>query len=223
MTKKKGIASKLFLVLVALTLLSCCFLGTTFARYTSGGTGSATTGVALWKIDVTDGIATGEHTVDFGKLSPSYEAWSSFSDKRTNETGAVLLATIVNSGEVSADVTIDVGKAVISGTASYGSGITEENASTGTAAASEAQVKNLFSIAITVMDAVGSPVEANEGVYTLAPGATLSIRGNVTWTSTDDWGQQVSDAIDTWVGQNMTSVSYSVSYTAVQASEQSAA
>lgn len=223
MTKKKGIASKLFLVLVALTLLSCCFLGTTFARYTSGGTGSATTGVALWKIDVTYGIATGEHTVDFGKLSPSDEAWSSFSDKRTNETGAVVLATIVNGGEVSADVTIDVGEAVISGTASYGSGITEENASTGTAAASEAQVKNLFSIAITVMDAGGSPVEANEGVYTLAPGAKLSIRGNVTWTSTDDWGQQVSDAIDTWVGQNMTSVSYSVSYTAVQASERPAA
>ena len=53
MTQRKSIGAKLFIALIALTLISCCFLGSTFARYTSGGKGSASTGVAKWSIDVT--------------------------------------------------------------------------------------------------------------------------------------------------------------------------
>ena len=41
---------KLSFILVVLTLLSCCFLGSTFARYTSGGTGTATVQVAKWDV-----------------------------------------------------------------------------------------------------------------------------------------------------------------------------
>lgn len=55
MTNKKSIVSKLLLGLVLLTLISCCFLGSTFARYTSGGSGSASTGIANWSIDITGG------------------------------------------------------------------------------------------------------------------------------------------------------------------------
>ena len=46
MTKKKSIFIKLFVALVALTLISCCFLGSTFARYTSEDSGTASVNVA---------------------------------------------------------------------------------------------------------------------------------------------------------------------------------
>ena len=59
MTQKKNIASKLVLVLFVLTLLSCCLLGSTFARYVSGGTGSASVGIAKW--DVTRVFRFNEH------------------------------------------------------------------------------------------------------------------------------------------------------------------
>lgn len=46
-TEKKRISSKIFVALAALTLVSCCFLGTTFARYTTGTTsGSAGADIA---------------------------------------------------------------------------------------------------------------------------------------------------------------------------------
>ena len=41
MVKKKEIVSKLVLGLFVLTALSFCFLGSTFARYTSGGESTA--------------------------------------------------------------------------------------------------------------------------------------------------------------------------------------
>lgn len=51
MKQKTRIASKLFAALVVLTLISCCFLGTTFARYTSTSTGKAIIRVANWSIN----------------------------------------------------------------------------------------------------------------------------------------------------------------------------
>lgn len=51
MKQKTRIASKLFAALVVLTLISCCFLGTTFARYTSTSTGEAMIHVANWSIN----------------------------------------------------------------------------------------------------------------------------------------------------------------------------
>ena len=55
MTKKKNIASKLVLVLFVLTLISCCLLGSTFARYVSSGSGQASVGIAKWDVDFEDG------------------------------------------------------------------------------------------------------------------------------------------------------------------------
>ena len=65
MTKKKNIASKLVLVLFVLTLISCCLLGSTFARYVSGGTGSASVGIAKWEIDITGGGTSGATEIEF--------------------------------------------------------------------------------------------------------------------------------------------------------------
>lgn len=106
MTKRKSIVSKILLAIVALTLISCCFLGSTFARYTSGGTGSAGTSVAKWDV----GFDTeGQTEITETKLSPSMDEYKGADDKRTNSTGKILVATITNSGEVKASVTITAG------------------------------------------------------------------------------------------------------------------
>ena len=67
MTQKKSIASKLLLAAIALTLISFCFLGSTFARYTSSNGGQASLNVAKWDVSMGEGSIS----VDFEKLSPS--------------------------------------------------------------------------------------------------------------------------------------------------------
>ena len=57
MKQKSRIVSKLFAALVILTLISCCFLGSTFARYTSKSTGTASVGVAKWDVDITNDLS----------------------------------------------------------------------------------------------------------------------------------------------------------------------
>ena len=72
MTKRKNVVSKMLLLVLILTLISCCFLGSTFARYTSSGNGSATLNVAKWAIDIKGGAIEGGMSVNFAeKLSPS--------------------------------------------------------------------------------------------------------------------------------------------------------
>ncbi len=229
MTKKKGIASKLFLVLVALTLLSCCFLGTTFARYTSGGTGKATTAVAKWDIDVKNNAQSDGTTVDFGKLSPSddeFQAVTSADDSRKNSTSKTLVATITNSGEVAATITVATGDVEITlkTATEYDEAGYVINASATAAegdGASETQVKACFSAEVDVCNAEG--VSHGSSTVTLQPNESLTVYATVTWTSQDMWGQYVSDAIDTWIGENVESVAYTFTYTAVQASERPAA
>lgn len=233
MTKKKGIASKLFLVLVALTLLSCCFLGTTFARYTSGGESIAKTAVAKWDIDVENNAQSEETTVDFGKLSPSddeFQAVTSADDSREKLTSKTLVATITNSGEVAATITVAAGEVEITlktaageETVQYGTGYSINDSATAAEGngASETQVKACFSAKVYVCNAEGVP--HGSSTVTLQPNESLTVYATVTWTSQDVWGQYVSDAIDTWIGENVESVAYTFTYTAVQASERPAA
>lgn len=107
-TEKKRISSKIFVALAALTLVSCCFLGTTFARYTTGTTsGSAGADIADWEIVVTDGNTSGSVADDFLVISPVGEAHDS--DERVNTiegSGAVI--TITNKGQVNAEVKVTV-------------------------------------------------------------------------------------------------------------------
>ncbi len=229
MTKRKGIVSKLFVAVVALTLISCCFLGSTFARYTSKGNGSATTNVALWDIDFGAGKDAGSADVTFDdKLSPAAGEYKGESDKRTNPTGKVLVATITNNGDVDASVTVEAGAltvTLLSGkqydTTGYGN---NAGALTGDGA-TQWQVETLFSIklyqgntqegtgATEIKDAI--EVAAKSG----ASATTVYIFAEVTWTSHDDQEEVVSDAIDTWAGENVESVKYAISYSAVQMSE----
>lgn len=101
--EKKRIASKLFAALVVLTLISCCFLGTTFARYTSTNVGgNATIDVAKWDIDVASGstVEVGETKANITQLSPSMDT----TDNATNTSTPVLVAVVTNNSEVSATI-----------------------------------------------------------------------------------------------------------------------
>ena len=102
MTKKRHTASRMLLALIALTLVSFCFLGSTFARYTSTGTGTATTQVAEWSITGAEDFESASAEIDFQQLSPSAAPYASA--ERTHSTGKVKVAAITNTGDVNAKV-----------------------------------------------------------------------------------------------------------------------
>ena len=235
MTKRKGVISKVFVVLVVLTLLSCCFLGSTFARYTSGGSGTATMQVAKWDVEQT----YGDMNVSFNTLSPSMEVWQS-GKTRTHPSDAVKIAAIKNSSEVNANVTFEVGDTVtvaLNPSTTWGWGTSFAcDPTTGAVkgAPSQDEVAGLFSITLYVTsdDSAGFD-NATKEVYTpgtseeitLKPNEAVYLYATVTWTSDDDLNSTSTatgvepDALDTWVGENVESVAWTVSFKAVQSSE----
>lgn len=234
MTKKKNIASKLVLVLFVLTLISCCLLGSTFARYVSSGSGQASVGIAKWDIDITGGGTSGSTTVTFGSLSPSKEEFSN-SSTRSNKTGMVQVATIKNSGEVAATVTVEAGAIAVNlgyiGEAQYSfatdKAYTTENAERvqfdPNYGASKEQAEGLFTIALYRGESADAATAITDDITLNAKGGSVKIWAELTWTSADGSAAGIAayaDAIDTWVGEHVASVSYDITYTAVQASQQ---
>lgn len=222
MTKKKRVVSKLTLLVVLLTLISCCFLGSTFARYTTSGTGSAKVEVAEWNLSIT-GEGVGETEMSFDKLSPAKGAYKD--TVRTHATGKILVATITNSGDVDALVTVTAGALAVkdepapnySGDDASAAGIT-----------SAADVLAVFSIALyTGTDGTQDPVSGSytaiSGDLKLATNKTLYIYAEITWTSdVGDKTGEAADKRDTWIGENVTTIGCTLSYTAVQDSERPA-
>ncbi len=231
MTKRKGIVSKVVLVLVVLTLISGCFVGTTLARYASQGSGSATTGIALWSITMKGDGTSADTPVKFGDLSPSMDDFKSGNRTHSIYTAPKLIATITNNSEVSAAVTIKVSDIEIS----YVGGGTFESLTDGrpSTISSESYITDNV---LKVSFYYGTGSEWSEGYQVINAGGsyettlasrtgTISVFANVTWV-TQDINQSSSvgntaaaDAIDTWIGQNVESLSCTLSYTAVQASE----
>ena len=225
MTNKKNIASKLVLALFILTLISCCLLGSTFARYVSGGTGEATIGVAEWDVSIDDS-AMATITVD-DKLSPSAAVFDAdATNARSNSTGRLPVATITNNGDVNALVSVS-GTDTITATAGVSFGETEvtpENYTT-VSAPTQTQVEDLFSVTLYYYagsDNADSASELTSAQTVAANGGSIYIYAVVTWTSDDKVEGATAayaDAIDTWVGENVTSLSFTLSYTAVQNSK----
>ena len=223
MTNKKKIVSRILLVIVALTLISFCFIGTTLARYTSENSGSASTGVAKWAVAFTGGATETEgepQTASFGNLSPAQEAYTG--TQRTNSTGGKKIAEIANTGAVDAYITLTVGGETLTGPSSYSDPTADE-------------VKALFDIKLyyatsDLDDFVESP--SSEGSLTAitsgtqigtalaAPSGKFYIYGEVIWAAADaeSSGDQgaAADELDTWVGENVETVSYTITYKAVQ-------
>lgn len=211
MTQKRKLVSKLFVAVVVLTLVSCCFLASTFARYTSGGSGTGTVEVATWKVT---GEGAGQINAQFKQLSPSMDEY--VDTPRTHSTAPVLVATITYEIDVNGILTLTVGEETITKTAENWGTYDEE------------QIKGLFDIQLYLSNATASNVESLAGKEVASDAETAVTAGSgtyyvyavVTWTS--DVGGKTgtdADARDTWVGANVTSVGYELSYTFVQNSE----
>lgn len=214
MTQKRKLVSKLFVAVVVLTLVSCCFLASTFARYTSRGDGTGTVKVATWKITGEGTGDAGKIEAKFNKLSPSKDPYNN--TPRTNSTAPVLVATITYEIDVNGILTLTVGEETITKTAENWGTYDEE------------QIKGLFDIQLYLSNATASNVESLAGKEVASDAETAVTAGSgtyyvyavVTWTS--DVGGKTgtdADARDTWVGANVTSVGYELSYTFVQNSE----
>lgn len=227
MTKRKGIVSKVVLVLVVLTLISGCFVGTTLARYASQGSGSATTSVANWRVSITDDAVSDSASMAFSNLSPSADAWKA-ETTRSHSTGKIKVATIQNAGEVNATVTVSV-DTTVDNVEVYGLNDSSNDASTTEvsfvdSSYDKAKVLSLFTVDLYYGTSDGAAnatnsIESGTALATLAPSNTYYIYAKVTWESDDASGETAADELDTWVGNNVGSIVYTLSYTAVQASE----
>lgn len=213
MTQKRKLVSKLFVAVVVLTLVSCCFLASTFARYTSGGSGTGTVEVATWKVT---GEGAGQINAQFKQLSPSKDAYDN--TPRKHSTAPVLVATITYEIDVNGILTLTASEETITKTAADSDwGTYDEN-----------QIKGLFDIQLYLSDAKASNVESLAGKEVASDAETPVTAGSgtyyvyavVTWTSDDKTVKgEAADTRDTWVGANVTSVGYKLSYTFVQDSQ----
>lgn len=198
---KKRILTRVLIVIAALTLLSCCFLGSTFARYVTNADGSGTVGVAKWDVSVTTS-ASGSYT--FTKLSPDMAADGTEGD-RTNSTDSVTLLTVTNSSDVSAKVEYNVASFTPNWKTGYNSGEQEGNYEKW-----GGLFNTIFSISVSVdsghtdmvLDAKQSSTEPD----------SLTLTATVTWKT-------VNDEVDTWYGQWLESITVKINYTAYQNSE----
>ena len=207
---KKRILTRVLIVIAALTLLSCCFLGSTFARYVTSGSGAASIGVAKWDVAVTPS-AEFDVEQDANKLSPSQTAFTNADTTRSNSTEKFLVATITNSGDVNALVSVTGTDDVTLTATGYG----DNNRTT----AAEA----CFSIKLYKGDDASdtdttTALDATENVA--AKNGALYIFAEITWTTQDSGADGTAgDTLDTWIGQYATKVSWTLTYTAVQNSQ----
>lgn len=216
MTKRKSVVSKLLLLVALMTLVSCCFLGSTFARYISTGTGTATIPVAKWAINVGD---TGSGAAQFNKLSPLAGEYKG--TPRTNPSGKILVASMSNGGDVDALVKFTVGDVNVASDAAYGNGVATDRIPT------EAEVKEVFSVKFYYALSNSATAATNEipagGVTLNAAGGEMTkifIFAEATWTSdTGTINGENADLRDTYIGKHVTNVVYSYTWEAVQDTE----
>ena len=233
MTKKKNIASKLVLVLFVLTLISCCLLGSTFARYVSSGSGQASVGIAKWNVSgLSDSM-----DISVTKISPAQKeatADNATTPRQKIAVAATVLATITNSSDVEADVTVTLSgyKVEMVGNAVF----SDEDVGWKTAKIpSQAEFMDTVQLQFgTSADAQTQPTTwstvdnkaTSFTVYrdTLGIGSTnatqIAIWYRVIWESQDN-NTNVDDAdkFDTWIGENVELISATLSFSAVQDSE----
>lgn len=216
MTKRKSVVSKLLLLVALMTLVSCCFLGSTFARYISTGTGTATIPVAKWSIKVGD---TSSGAAQFDKLSPLAAPYEG--TVRANPSGKILVASMSNGGDVDALVKFTVGEVNVASDAEYGTqGVATDGIPT------EAEVKEVFSVkfyyALSNSAAAATEIPAGGVTLNAAGGTTtkIFIFAEATWTSdTGTITGNTADLRDTYIGKYVANVVYNYTWEAVQVTD----
>ena len=191
---KKRILTRVLIVIAALTLLSCCFLGSTFAKYVTNASGTGSVPIALWDIDVTNNAQT---SLTFDKLSPDID------DGGVQSTGSENVITITNSGDVQA--TVEVTSTSIS--PNWKDGYNQNGQAT-----NYDKWGGLFDqmFKVTV-----SPASGEDLVLAAKNGDTtdsVTISATVTWTT-------INDEVDTWYGEWLESITVSFEFSATQSSE----
>lgn len=218
---KKRILTRVLIVIAALTLLSCCFLGSTFAKYVTDETGSAQVNVAKWDIDVEVPAASGGTsavTVNTSKLSPDMEDYQS-GKTRSHKSDKFLVAIVTNNSDVKAKITVsggDTPKCNVMEGATDETGYEDKS----TDAAKCFSIKFYQSDTDSADDATAELSGTKTATLEAKTGDTadaIYIFAEVTWTSQD--ATENGDTLDTWIGQYVTSVSWTLTYKAVQASE----
>ena len=203
---KKRILTRVLIVIAALTLLSCCFLGSTFARYVTSADGSGTVEIAKWDIDISvNGSEASTTTFTFGQLSPSISG----STNTITATDTTALK-IENKGEVSALVKVDTNGLTL--TPKYKDGYDSSAGRT-----NQESFANVFSATITPLENSGSngsnyTGNATTGYVLPAEVGCILLSVQVTWTTIDD-------EVDTWYGEWLENITVSLSLSAIQNSQ----
>ena len=225
---KKRILTRVLVVLAALTLLSCCFLGSTFARYVTRANGSAQVNVAKWDLSMT---ANGSTEVVVGgndaRLSPDDADWADGKNRIHKHAGALAM-TIRNNGDVAADV--DVTFSVKGYQKTSGGSFTEwstDGIQGNADAPSEEEATTTLKIQVAVTTSSSVPAEnatdwkdyGTVPVNVAAGNGVVYVYIRAVWDTLDDLGEDISDEIDTWLGENISAVVADISYTATQNSE----
>ena len=212
---KKRILTRVLIVIAALTLLSCCFLGSTFAKYVTDETGTAQVGVAKWDIDVETAGSTNVD-VNLNKLSPDMADYNSGST-RSHTSDKFLVAIVTNNSDVKATITVSAGDTatcvLVADHPSTEQGFEDKS----TEAAACFSIKLYKSDTNDATDATEKLASETLDAKTDSATDVIYIFAEVTWTSQD--ATENGDTLDTWIGQYVTSVSWTLTYKAVQASE----
>ncbi len=242
--KKKRLSGKVLALLLMLTLISCCFLGATFAKYTSAKTGTSSVGVAYWEVDgiSENSTSTNAFTLTAENLSPN-------TDGTSNQVASGVY-TITNNSEVKANVSMTIGDTefTVKSGVPYGLDHVATDTATDPAAAgllktvggtnyylTKALLNKVFTVTYYVSTADNAPDATGTEGWTVwngsakdlaAEGGKLHIKTVMVWKtliSTDVadtgyvWADGDGDLIDTEIGMYIESVAKTVELTAVQA------
>ena len=264
-------------VLAVLAVVSICFVSGTFARYVTKKSGSTTTDVAKWDIDVTtkDGELTTSTFALVNKLSPSKDAFTVGSGgtvtNRVKSSGTVLVLKIENKGDVDAQLVItppendaltfygyDTDGKTHAATAysSWGTGFEMKDGLVSQAPTlDEAQAVITMQFALTteaitddnentiqwqslsgfnfdpeqnplILKAAPQEGETQDGAQTQGTSVYYFYVRSV-WTSRDQHyyqlnqttAEEMSDGLDTWLGENIAALGGEFTFAAIQASE----
>lgn len=229
-TEKKRIFSKLTVCVAALALVSCAFVGGTFARYTTGQqTTPGGVNVADWNIEI---INEGE---GFLELAPNMQKYddTTGTEIRSYKIAGGKVLEIHNNGQVDGMFTLTVGtNYVMEDKDGNPIALPTYSAELNNPEWEGVEIDDIFTVGTltvtknntTTVGATTDPSGINNYTVELAAGDYVIISiGSVTWTS-DLASDNLSvtkgvygDLRDTWLGENVSMVGYEMTWSVDQA------